>query len=377
MPVDDKSRIRRKLRSISVKTFIDDYVYRIDLEAEYQREKIWSRKNQEELLDSIIKNIDIPKLYLAQLTDNENFDYECIDGKQRMATLLSFFKPEPNEENPLVVRVAGEKYTYKRLKKELPALAKKFENFKLTFVIYPEIDDEDFLREIFRRLQLGVRLNSGELLKAYTGAIRDFVYEDMGKDAPFLKRTSLLERRFSREVTLAQMCINSFSRAETGAFARARTRDLEEFFKEKYELDEKDENLARIRKVLEIMDEQFADKATSISSRAVAVSAYLFVEGLYLRRATNLVPNFVVFYLRLLDEIKSDLLLLRRYQTPTNPTVLEGFQKHISQASVEPYAIRGRDQFLAKAFEYYLDPKTGGKIVGTTHRPSPQRFPRD
>lgn len=363
MPADNKSRIRRKLRAISVKTFIDDYVYRIDLEADYQREKIWSRKNQEELLDSIIKNIDIPKLYLAQLTGNENFDYECIDGKQRMATLLSFFKPEPNEENPLVVRIAGEKYTYKRLKKELPALAKKFEDFKLTFVIYPEIDDEDFLREIFRRLQLGVRLNSGELLKAHTGAIRDFVYENMGKGAPFLKQTSLLEKRFSREVTLAQMCINSFSRRENRAFARARTKDLEEFFKEKYELDAEDENLVRIRKVLEIMDEQFGQKASSISSRAVAVSAYLFVEGLYMEERVDLIPSFVAFYLKLLDEIKNDLLLLRRYQTPTNPTILEEFQKHISQASVEPYAIRGRDQFLAKAFEYYLDPKTKGGII--------------
>jgi hypothetical protein len=365
MPTDDKSRVRRKLRSISVKTFIDDYVYRIDLEADYQREKIWSRKNQEELLDSIIKNIDIPKLYLAQLTDNENFDYECVDGKQRMDTLLSFFKPEPNEENPLVVRIAGEKYTYKRLKKELPALAKKFEDFKLTFVIYPEIDDdENFLREIFRRLQLGVRLNSGELLKAYTGAVRDFIYEEMGKEAPFLRRTSLPEKRFSREVTLAQMCINSFSRGENGAFARARTKDLEEFFKEKYELEKKDENLVRIRKVLEIMDEQFAEKAGSISSRAVAVSAYLFVEGLYLQGREGLVKSFAVFYLKLLDEIKEDLLLLRRYQTPTNPTVLEKFQKHISQASVEPYAIRGRDQFIASAFDYYLAPKTKGRIIG-------------
>jgi hypothetical protein len=280
-----------------------------------------------------------------------------------MDTLLSFFKPEPNEDSPLVIRIAGEKYTYKRLKKELPALARKIEDFKLTFVIYPEIDDEVFLREIFRRLQLGVRLNSGELLKAYTGAIRDFVFEEMGKNAPFLKRTGLSEKRFSREVTLAQMCINSFSRSESGSFARARTKDLEEFFKEKYNLDGEDENLVRIGKILQIMDEHFADSAVNISSRAVAVSAYLFIEGLYLQRAAGL-PDFVVFYIKLLDVIKSDLLLLRRYQKPTNPTVLEGFQKHISQASVEPYAIRGRDQFLARAFEYYLDPKTKGKIIG-------------
>jgi uncharacterized protein with ParB-like and HNH nuclease domain len=60
-----KSNPKRELRTVTVKNFIDDYVYRIDLDADYQREKIWSRKNQEDLLDSILKNIDIPKLYLV------------------------------------------------------------------------------------------------------------------------------------------------------------------------------------------------------------------------------------------------------------------------------------------------------------------------
>jgi hypothetical protein len=364
MAAKSKSQITRELKQITVKEFISDYAYRIDLDADYQREKIWSKEDQELLLDSIIKNIDIPKLYLARAVGNKNFDYECIDGKQRMTTLLGFFKPE-NEENPLSVRVAGEKYTYIRLKKELPPLAKKIEEFELTFVIYSAIDDDWFLGEIFRRLQLGIRLNSGESLKAYTGsAIRDFVYKEMGKDAPFLRRTSLPERRFSKEVTLAQICLNSFRRAKTGEFVRARTDDLEEFFEEKYEIEKKDENLARIRKILEAMDECFGEKASVISSRAVAVSAYLFVEGLYIQETETLLPKFVHFYFRLLEEIKDNLALLRKYEKPTNRAILEGFQKHISQASVEPRAIRSRDQFLAKALDYYLDPKTKGRIIG-------------
>ncbi len=365
MSIKTSSHITRTLESISVKKFIDDYVYRIDLDADYQREKIWSRKNQEELLDSIIKNIDIPKIYLARVTNNENFDYECIDGKQRMATLLSFFKPEPSGENPLAVPLVGEKYTYKRLKKEHPNLAKKVEDFELTFVIYPEIDDDEFLREIFRRLQLGVRLNAGELLKTYTGTIRDFVYKEMGKDAPFLRNTKLSEKRFSRQFTLAQICINSFSRRETREFVRARYDDLGDLFKEQCELDDKDENLVRIREVLKIMDKHFGEEARSISSRAVAVSAYLFVEGLYTQERADLVPNFVTFYIKLLGEIKSDLKLLSKYKRPTNPTILEEFQKHISQASVEPHAIESRDRFLAKAFHHYLDAKTKGEIIGS------------
>jgi len=332
------------------------------LDADYQREKIWSRDNQLDLIDSIVKNIDIPKIYLARIQGNENFDFECIDGKQRMATLLSFFKPEP-DENPLTVRIAGENYTYKRLLKELPPLAKKIEDFELTFVIYQNHGDEEFLREIFRRLQLGVRLNTGELLKTYTGTLRDFIYKEMGRDAPFLRRTNLSEKRFSRQFTLAQICINSFSLYKTGEFVRARYDDLTDFFKENYDLNQKDENLQRVRKVLELMDKHFGDKAGSISSRAVAVSAYLFVEDLYLQKKVSLIPEFAEFFVALLKEIKYNLNLLTKYQNPENTAVLEDFQKYVLQASVEPYAIKRRHEFLEKAFQYYRSPKGKGKII--------------
>jgi hypothetical protein len=359
---ETKTGPARELESISIKKFIDDYIYRIDLDADYQRETVWSRADQEKLLDSIIQNIDIPKIYLAKVQGNENFDFECIDGKQRMTTLLAFFKPEP-EGTPLMVRVAGEKYTYKRLQKELPALADKIENYQLTFVIYQDIGDEEFLHEIFRRLQLGVRLNAGELLKTYPGTIRDFVYVEMGKDAPFLKQTNLSEKRFSRQFTLAQICINSFSRSKTGEFVRARYDDLGDFFKDNYDLDTKDKNLLRIRKVLKLMDKKFGAKARSISSRAVAVSAYLFAESLYLQRMVGRIPEFAKFFVTLLDEVKDNLTLLTKYQNPKNTTVLEHFQKYVSQASVEPYAIKRRHEFLEKAFQYYRSPKTKGKII--------------
>ena len=365
MPTKEKSRRpTRTIESISVKKCVDDYVYRIDLDADYQREKIWSRKNQEDLIDSIVKNIDIPKIYLARTEDDETFDFECIDGKQRMATLLNFFKPEQSTDSPLTVRIAGERYTYKQLRADLPQLADKIDDFELTFVIYPQIDDEEFLREIFRRLQLGVRLNSGEMLKSHTGALRDFVYKEMGKEAPFLRRTKLSEKRFSRQFTLAQLCINSFSRNDSGDFVRARYDDLEEFFKDKYELDKSDANLNRIRAVLKNMEKYFGDNAERITSRAVAVSAYLFCEELHVLKKTSQIEEFAEFYVRLLDEIKENLGLLSKFKEPKNPVVLEAFQKYVSQASVESYAIKRRHLFLENAFKYFISPKTKGKITG-------------
>jgi hypothetical protein len=366
MPTRQKTRPTRNIESIAVKTFVEDYLYRIDLDADYQREKIWSRGTQEDLIDSIVKNIDIPKIYLARIEGNENFDFECIDGKQRMATLLNFYKPEKSTDSPLTVKVAGERYTYKRLRAELPKLADKIDEFELTFVIYPQIEEEEFLREIFRRLQLGVRLNSGEMLKSHMGTMRDFVYKEMGKEAPFLRSTKLSEKRFSRQFTLAQICINSFSRNESEGFVRARYDDLEEFFKDKYELDKDDENLDRIRAVLKNMEKYFGGKAERITSRAVAVSAYLFCEELHLQKRPSQIEEFAEFYVKLLDEIGENLRLLSRFKRPVNTKVLEDFQKYISQASVESYAIKRRHLFLEGAFTYYIGPKTRGKIIGAS-----------
>jgi len=50
MPRIAKAKGKRTLATISVKTFIDDYVYRIDLDADYQREKVWSREDRLKLL---------------------------------------------------------------------------------------------------------------------------------------------------------------------------------------------------------------------------------------------------------------------------------------------------------------------------------------
>ncbi|MGH9681251.1 MAG: hypothetical protein ACRD4Y_14995, partial [Candidatus Acidiferrales bacterium] len=213
---------------------------------------------------------------------------------------------------------------------------------------------------------LGVRLNSGELLKTHTGTIRDFVYKEMGKNAPFLRSTNLSDKRFSREFTLAQICINSFSLNETGDFVRARYDDLEDFFKDKYNLSKEDGNLVRIRHVLGVLDKHFGERAATISSRAVAVSAYLFVESLCLQKKSEQISRFANFYVRLLEDISDDLNRLSNYESPANTTILEEFQKHISQASVEPYAIKRRNDFLTKAFKHYLSPKTKGKIIGNT-----------
>jgi len=258
---------RRGYGRISIKQFVDDYIYRIDVDADYQRNPVWSLADQELLLDSIANDIDIPKLYLADVSGNNQFDYECIDGKQRILTLLNFYKPEKdttNNQKPIKIKVFAKKLTYKELSSEHSSIAKKIDDYKLDFIIYRKQDLEDnevYIRLIFKRLNLGYELNSGERLNAMIGTVRNFVFEKMGKNAPFFINTSLSDKRFSREFTLAQIVVNSFKKKEIGEYIRVRLPELENFFGDQYKLPSDDPTFTRIKKVLEIMEEAFGDEA--------------------------------------------------------------------------------------------------------------------
>jgi hypothetical protein len=355
----------RELLNIPVKKVVEEYLPRIDLDADYQREQIWSTKQQEDLIDSIARDIDIPKIYLVKTRDNRQFTFECLDGKQRLMTIQKYYDPEPTQSQ-VFLKLLEKRYGYEELKRQHPSIAKRIDSFSLSLCIYEPLDDET-VREIFRRLQLGVRLNSGELLKTRSGTIRDFIYKVVGNNGPFFRFTNLSEKRFSRPFTLAQICVNSFSRSDDGIFIRTRLQDIEDFFERHKDLSKKDPRLLKIRKTLELMDRAFGEKASMISSRAVAVSAFLMCEEI-LMIEKNQLKLFVSFFIRLLDVIKENMDLIVKYHKPTNKYVLDNFQKYILQASVEAYSISKRHEYLQHAFEYYRSPKTKGKILGVNSK---------
>ena len=90
---------------------------------------------------------------------------------------------------------------------------------------------------------------------------------------------------------------------------------------------------------------------------------------LFYPRSIKKFPNLIVqigeFFLEFLDEISRNMKLLSAYEKPTNSLILEEFQKYVLQASVEEYSIKRRHEFIKKAFNYYRDPKTKGKIIGS------------
>ena len=70
---------------------------KIDMDPSYQREgQLWDKEKKSRLIDSVLNDFDVPKIYLADFNpiasklNEHKRAYAVIDGKQRLETFLSF-----------------------------------------------------------------------------------------------------------------------------------------------------------------------------------------------------------------------------------------------------------------------------------------------
>lgn len=305
---------------------------------DYQREPtVWSENKRRLLIDSMLRGLDIPKIYLYKYPDSEEFD--CVDGQQRIVSVIAFF------DGGLSL-LDGRTWDDLNLNEQDTII-----NYRFTIGKITEATDDE-LRLLFLRLQLGSPLNTGELLHAMKGDIRDFVFK-WGKDHPFFQNVRIPRKRFARETVFAQICINSFYRSFQDSFYPARYENLKPFFEQYYNLTKFSKNTDRIKLILDKLDEYFGENAKILRNRASIVSAYLFLEELVINKKDDEIPIFVDFYIEFLGELriqaKKGLDYDREYRE------LLDFQTYVIQASVAKASIERRQKILIKYFDYYLE----------------------
>lgn len=313
----------------------------LDLSTEYQRDTIWTNEKKALLIDSILRDIDIPKIYLAHFPQESK--YECIDGKQRINSILDFY-------NGGIQSTSGE--IYKKMQDN-----KIFLNYPFSVVIIKDPTEEE-ISELFFRLNFGMPLNGGERLNAMTGEMRKFIFATIGKNGPFLKGLGIKagkRYRFSRETALAQMVINSLHFREDNKFVRSRYEDLYKFFKDYKNFDNKTKaKTSKITTNLSGIEKVFGKNAEKLNGKAAIVSAYLFCEELIEKKDKRNLKEFPEFYLGLLAEMKKQAEKIKKYEIPDKKELLDKFQHNLQQASAEGYSIQRRHEFLEEKFSSYL-----------------------
>jgi len=165
---------------------------------EYQRSYIWKVPKKQLLIDSIMRDYDINKIFLRQLKDSA---YECLDGQQRLRSIFdfidnSFSLGEPSKD------IGLEAKNIEDLKNSHPQFYYKFLYYKMDAVVVYEAEEE-IISDIFLRLQEGIPLNSAEKLNAMRGILRNKVVEI--SQHPFWQSLGIGNYRFSHRYICAQI----------------------------------------------------------------------------------------------------------------------------------------------------------------------------
>ena len=320
--------MERTVRDWSVETLVKERP-RITF-PEYQRERsLWPVEKKSLLIDSMLTDIDIPKLYFNMRDDGI---IEVIDGQQRLWAIWEYLDGEYS-------------YDPKRERSKFANLTssqkKKLKGY--TFQVTELKNAEDpYLRKLFVRLQLGLLLNTGEKLNAATGKMKQLVFSKLSNH-DLVGEIGIPKRRYAKETLCAQICINSFTRAKIGSFARTRYDDLLRFFDEYADPKGKDLELfnnesKKISNVMDQLSRCLGSRASNLKNRSYILSVYLFLEdlltnGIGFSAGEQKQFSKFIFHLwkRLKDE--ADLGMDR-----TNRDLYE-FQTFLSSAPGEEYQI--------------------------------------
>ncbi len=178
---------------------------RINEQPEYQRGEVWTDKKKSLLIDSMLRGIDIPKIYLRKL---DKGDYEVADGQQRITSILKFKSndlklPTHVDKGLDLSKVQGKEvggYKYEKLPQEL---RKAFDNYKLTVAIVNNAKGDE-IRILFGRLQEGVNLNPPEKRNAIISYVGRHI-DNFALNHDFFLKSKITTKRYKRQDYLAHV----------------------------------------------------------------------------------------------------------------------------------------------------------------------------
>lgn len=178
---------------------------KINEQPDYQRGKVWSTEKEALLIDSILRGIDIPKIYLRNLK-NHLHDYEVADGQQRLTALFNFYDGQfklldKNIKGLKISRLGDFQIGNKKYEDLESVLQQKFLDTEITIAVIDNCT-EDEVRVLFGRLQEGVTLNAAEKRNAIISTIGKHI-DSIALNHKFFENCKISKQRFKHQDYLA------------------------------------------------------------------------------------------------------------------------------------------------------------------------------
>jgi len=134
---------------------------RIEIRPDFQRKEVWSPAARILLMDTILRNIPMPKVFLQALIRNDDTYRVVIDGQQRIKAILSFLHGDFVLTKPYTGEFLNLKFS------DLPGpIQEDFLSYKIDINEIRNAPD-DIVRDIYSRVnKYTVALNKQELRRA-------------------------------------------------------------------------------------------------------------------------------------------------------------------------------------------------------------------
>lgn len=244
---------------------------RINTNPDFQRPSVWSKSQKQLLIDTILRDYDIPKLYWRKVSSKPD-KYDVVDGQQRLRAIWEYFDnefPLPKDADPIDGEAIAD-LTYQNLPDDLRM---RFDVYALDVVVLEE-SDEDEVREMFLRLQNGTSLKAQEKRNAYRGQMRAFVRQLVNH--PFFRSVGFANSRFNHDLVAAQMVCLELA----GKPTNIKSADLNRMYEAYEKLDLKSPEARAVQRTLDVLAEAFPEKTPELE-RFNVISLYCVVSEMH------------------------------------------------------------------------------------------------
>lgn len=168
---------------------------KINLNPAWQRGPAWQQSRRILLIDSILREMDVPKIYLRKIAGSM-YTHEAVDGQQRLRAIWDFVDEAqafPLKLTPALPPIGAREIADKTFAQLGKTLRERLLNFEIGV---GEISDasNDEITVLFARLQMGMPLNPAELRNAELGRMRNII-QLMTKSHEFFANTKMKDSR--------------------------------------------------------------------------------------------------------------------------------------------------------------------------------------
>lgn len=170
----------------------------INLNPTWQRGAAWKDPRKILLIDSILRGMDIPKVYLRKLPANGAHKHDAVDGQQRIRAIWEFRAGDfaLHHPDPLPA-IGGYPIHGLRFSQLHESLRAQFDAFQVSVAEITSANNDE-ITNLFARLQLGVALNPAELRNAMLAPARHII-DSIATSHAFFELTKIPDTRYKRQ----------------------------------------------------------------------------------------------------------------------------------------------------------------------------------